>query len=108
MGGTLCKHLAPLGIGWYLGRWRAPVTQRFSKHWMVCAALATLVSACPPAYPKCDTDAQCKEHGEVCVQGECKECATDQNCKSGFVCDANRCVPRPECKDDKGCGANKK
>jgi peptidoglycan-associated lipoprotein len=38
----------------------------------------------------------------------CRECATDANCKEGFVCDANRCVPKPECTDDTGCGEGKK
>jgi peptidoglycan-associated lipoprotein len=64
--------------------------------------------ACPPTYPKCEKDDQCKEHGEVCVQGECKECATDTHCKAGFICDANKCVPKPECKDDGACGKGKK
>src|SRR5437773_10545543 len=96
------------GISQGSRRWRACMTQRFWIRFGVCALAAATFAACPTAYPKCDTDEQCKEHGEVCVQGECKECATDQNCKSGFVCDANRCVPKPECKDDKGCGANKK
>lgn len=75
---------------------------------MMCAALTAALAHCTPTYPKCKTDDDCKEHGEVCVQGECKECATDTNCKAGFVCDANKCVPKPECKDDGSCGANKK
>jgi peptidoglycan-associated lipoprotein len=75
---------------------------------MLCAALTAALAGCPPTYPKCKTDDDCKEHGEVCVQGECKECATDNNCKAGFVCDANKCVPKPECRDDGQCGANKK
>jgi peptidoglycan-associated lipoprotein len=61
----------------------------------VVAVLLPLLAACPAAYPKCETDAQCKEHGEVCVHGECKECATDSNCKPGFVCEQNKCVPKP-------------
>lgn len=66
------------------------------------------LSACPPTYPKCNSDENCAEHGEVCVQGQCQECATDNNCKPGFVCDANKCVPKPECTNDSGCGAGKK
>ncbi|GMU60618.1 MAG: hypothetical protein AMXMBFR34_23810 [Myxococcaceae bacterium] len=69
---------------------------------------ALLLMGCPPTYPKCESDEHCKEKGEVCVQGMCRECATDANCKEGFVCDANRCVPKPECTDDKGCGEGKK
>lgn len=67
-----------------------------------------LLTACPPTYPKCDSDEHCKERGEVCVQGMCQECAVDANCKDGFVCDANRCVPKPECNDDTGCRAGEK
>ena len=76
--------------------------------WVGAVGAVTLLSACPPAYPKCSSDEGCKEHNEVCVQGQCQECATDANCKEGFVCDANKCVPKPECKDDKGCGAGQK
>lgn len=84
------------------------LTQRFTTQLFICAALAAALAGCPPTYPKCDKDDQCKEHGEVCVQGQCKECSTDSHCKAGFVCDANRCVPKPECKDDGACGPNKK
>lgn len=60
--------------------------------------LLALLTGCPPTYPKCDNDNQCKDHNEVCVQGQCVECATDAQCKTGFVCQANKCVPKPpEC-----------
>jgi peptidoglycan-associated lipoprotein len=72
------------------------------------AASALLLTACPPTYPKCESDEHCKEKGEVCVQGQCQECATNANCKEGFVCDANKCVPKPECTNDSGCGEGKK
>ena len=62
-------------------------------------------TGCPPTYPKCDSDEQCKSHNEVCVGGQCQECATDQNCKAGFVCQANKCVPKPECTTDQNCPA---
>ena len=84
------------------------MSRRFLTRVTLCAALTAALAGCPPTYPKCEKDEHCKEHGEVCVQGECRECATDQNCKAGFVCDANKCVPKPECKDDGQCGANKK
>lgn len=67
-----------------------------------------LLAGCPPAYPKCDSDENCKEHHEYCVNGQCRECATDQNCKPGFVCQNNACVPKPECTDDAACGAGRK
>lgn len=74
----------------------------------IAALGAVMLCGCPPTYPKCESDAHCAEKGEVCVQGQCRECATDANCKPGFVCDANRCVPKPECKNDTGCGPGKK
>ncbi len=74
-------------------------------------AVATVLafSACPPTYPKCENDEHCKEQGEVCVQGQCQECATDTHCKAGFVCESNKCVPKPECTGEAtGCGENQK
>jgi peptidoglycan-associated lipoprotein len=67
-----------------------------------------LLTACPPSYPKCDSDENCKEHKEFCVEGQCRECATDQNCKPGFTCQKNACVPKPECTDDAACGPGRK
>jgi peptidoglycan-associated lipoprotein len=64
-----------------------------------------VLTGCPPTYPKCDSDEQCKSHNEVCVNGQCQECATDANCKAGFVCQANKCVPKPECTTDQNCPA---
>ena len=72
------------------------------------SAAMLMLTGCPPTYPKCESDEHCKEKGEVCVQGQCQECATDANCKEGFVCDANKCVPKPECTSDTGCGEGKK
>jgi peptidoglycan-associated lipoprotein len=80
------------------------MTKRAAVVSVVCAAFM----GCPPTYPKCESDDHCKEKNEVCVQGMCQECALDANCKAGFVCDANRCVPKPECSDKKGCGEGKK
>jgi peptidoglycan-associated lipoprotein len=65
---------------------------------------AAVLTGCPPAYPNCDSDQQCKEKGEVCVQGKCQECAADANCKEGFTCQGNKCVPKPpECTSDAAC-----
>lgn len=72
------------------------------------SAAMVALTGCPPVYPKCESDDHCKDKGEVCVQGNCQECATDANCKEGFVCDANKCVPKPECTNDTGCGEGKK
>ena len=72
------------------------------------AGMAVALSACPPAYPKCESDTACKEHGEVCVQGQCQQCAVDGNCPANFVCQGNKCVPKPECTADVQCGDKKK
>ncbi len=64
---------------------------------LAASALGLVLTGCPPTYPNCKSDNHCEERGEVCVQGQCQECATDANCKSGFVCQDQRCVPKPEC-----------
>lgn len=71
---------------------------------VVCAVLA----ACPSTYPNCKSDENCKEHGELCVQGQCVECSGDANCKTGFTCQGNKCIPKPECDSDATCGKGKK
>lgn len=78
-------------------------------------AIALGATGCPPPYPSCKSDENCKKNAdgqpidEVCVQGACRECATDANCKPGFVCDTNRCVPKPECGPGLSqCGVGKK
>src|SRR3954470_9140374 len=76
--------------------------------WSAAAGMAVVLSACPPAYPKCESDAACKEHGEYCVQGQCQQCAVDANCPANFVCQQTKCVPKPECDKDVQCGDKKK
>src|SRR5262245_21740906 len=71
------------------------------------AAAAAFLTACPPTYPKCNSDEDCKSHNEVCYQGQCVECATNANCKEGFECQANKCVPKTECAPDRPCGPGK-
>jgi peptidoglycan-associated lipoprotein len=68
-------------------------------------ALAVAVLAgCPPTYPNCKSDETCQEKGEVCVNGTCQECSADANCKEGFACQGNKCVPKaPECTRDEQC-----
>jgi peptidoglycan-associated lipoprotein len=70
--------------------------------------MAAVMSACPPPYPKCENDAACKEHNEYCVAGQCQQCAVDSNCAANFVCQQNKCVPKPECDKDVQCGDKKK
>lgn len=70
----------------------------------LCAAMLT---ACPPkkVYPNCDSDETCQADGnaEVCVEGRCVECATDEQCKEGFTCQDNRCAPPTECDASRPC-----
>lgn len=62
-----------------------------------------------PAKPKngeCKTSADCADQegfGKVCVEGRCQECGTDADCKEGFVCRSNKCVPKPQCQADADC-----
>jgi peptidoglycan-associated lipoprotein len=66
------------------------------------------LTGCPPTYPNCDKDDHCSEKGEVCVQGQCQECATDENCKEGFACQGNKCTPKAQaCTSDDACGSGK-
>jgi peptidoglycan-associated lipoprotein len=70
--------------------------------------LALGASACRPAYPKCKSDGHCQDKGEVCVEGICKQCSTDAQCKEGFSCKANACVALPQCSGDGDCAAGLK
>ena len=65
--------------------------------WMLGVTALVWGTGCPKPYPNCETDEACKAQGEVCVQGQCRECATDDQCKAGFTCDPTsfRCVPKP-------------
>ena len=79
---------------------------------LLASSLAVLMLACQPALKpgECKTSDNCKDqvgYGKVCVQGLCQECGQDTDCKSGFVCRANKCVPRPECEKDSDCAAGK-
>jgi peptidoglycan-associated lipoprotein len=76
------------------------------------ASLATL-AGCPakPKHGECKSSKDCEAQegvGKVCVEGRCQECASDTDCKEGFVCRTNKCVPKPECAKDADCGAGKK
>jgi peptidoglycan-associated lipoprotein len=76
--------------------------------WAGFALAVAVLTGCPKTYPNCDSDTQCQEKGEVCVQGTCQECATDANCKEGFTCQTNKCVPKgPECTLDTQCGSGR-
>lgn len=72
---------------------------------MLCAiaALGVCVQGCPPKFPKCDDDTQCTEHGMVCVNGTCKQCRDNGQCKPGYECMDNACVEKPECNVNDDC-----
>jgi peptidoglycan-associated lipoprotein len=67
-----------------------------------------------PAKPKngeCKTSQDCLEQqgfGKVCVEGRCQECAADADCKEGFECRSNKCLPKPECIKDTDCAPGQK
>jgi peptidoglycan-associated lipoprotein len=69
---------------------------------------AAVLTACPPRVKpgECKTSDDCAKQdgvGRVCVEGRCQECGTDADCKDGFTCRDNRCVPRPQCTTDDQC-----
>lgn len=80
---------------------------------LVLAALVAgtfTLAGCPkkPSEGECKTSADCANQagfGKVCVQGRCQECGADADCKAGFVCRGNACVPKPQCDDQTPCPA---
>ncbi len=72
---------------------------------LLTAATLALV-ACGPTYPKCDTDANCADKGEVCVAGTCQQCRDDSNCAEGQQCNGGRCEAKPECTKNADCADN--
>jgi len=74
---------------------------------VVCIA-AWLLPSCKPDYPKCKKDAHCAEKGEVCVEGLCRECGKDADCREGFTCRDGACLPQAECRLDADCGAGRR
>jgi peptidoglycan-associated lipoprotein len=85
-------------------------TQSHRSRILTGLVLVALAAACSVrTYPKCDSDGDCNREGHkgVCIDGNCQECGKDQDCPSGFRCEKNRCVPRPECESDSECTAPK-
>jgi peptidoglycan-associated lipoprotein len=81
---------------------------------VLAAAAAGLALAGCPSKPKngeCKTSKDCLEQqgfGKVCIEGRCQECGTDADCKDGFVCRTNKCVPKPQCAKDADCPQGQK
>jgi peptidoglycan-associated lipoprotein len=71
---------------------------------LIGALLAVgLLTGCPPAYPKCDNDRDCKPN-EFCVKNECQQCRTKADCKKGEICNNGRCESiSTRCTDDAQC-----
>ena len=75
---------------------------------LAVAAAGLALAGCPskPKNGECKTSQDCAEQqgfGKVCVEGRCQECASDSDCKDGFVCRTNKCVPKPQCAKDADC-----
>jgi peptidoglycan-associated lipoprotein len=72
-------------------------------------AVTPWLTGCPPPYPKCKDDSNCASHGEVCVDGTCKECRADSECKPGFTCQDGACIRKKlapgTCNTDADCPA---
>ena len=82
---------------------------------LTAVALASLaaLAGCPvkPKNGECKTSKDCEGQqgfGKVCVEGRCQECGADADCKEGFVCRKNACVPKPECAKDADCGEGRR
>lgn len=70
--------------------------------------LAFGLAGCPRGAKdgNCKTSNDCaaqQGYGKVCVEGKCQECGKNEDCPSGFVCQANKCAPKPECDEQTPC-----
>jgi len=77
------------------------------------SCVALLAAGCPkPQYPECKTDEDCADHGQVCLNGFCKECRDDADCAKGHpdrpVCKDALCTAKPQCVRNEDCGAGMK
>jgi peptidoglycan-associated lipoprotein len=66
------------------------------------------LSGCPakPKSGECKSSKDCEAQegfGKVCVEGRCQECGADADCRDGFLCRQNKCVPKPQCQADADC-----
>ena len=70
--------------------------------------LAVALAGCPRGAKdgNCKSSEDCaaqQGYGKVCVEGKCQECGKNEDCPSGFVCQANKCAPKPECDEQTPC-----
>jgi len=69
------------------------------------AVLGLGLGGCPPSYPKCESDKNCRAN-EYCVNGQCQQCRSDGDCEPGQACRAGRCeAAAKKCADDTECPA---
>jgi len=61
-----------------------------------------------PTYPACKTNAHCKDHKQVCMNGNCVDCIKDKHCKGKCQeCRNNTCQEAPGCcKSNKDCATD--
>jgi len=73
---------------------------------MMLVAAGLLAASCgggfdekkAPVYPACDSDQNCSEKGEFCVNKQCVECGKDKHCKGTCQgCKGNKCGPKENC-----------
>lgn len=79
----------------------------------ISATTLAVLAGCPakPKQGECKTSEDCLKqegYGKVCVEGRCQECGVDADCREGFVCRGNACVPKPQCSADADCPAGQR
>jgi len=74
--------------------------------------MAVVAAGCPkPQYPECKTDPDCADHGQVCINGFCRECREDSNCATHPdrpLCRDAVCVAKAQCARNEECGQGMK
>lgn len=86
---------------------RTPASTRLPALLAFLVLVAASLGGCTKSYPNCDDDKGCVEKNEVCVDGLCRQCRSDAQCKkldACLGCQANECVKVPGCcKSDLDC-----
>ena len=84
---------------------------RFLATFGLVASLWSLTGCPGPKPGECKATDDCKGQQDfatsICIEGKCVECGGDADCKAGFVCQAQKCLPKPECARTEDCGTGK-
>ncbi len=87
----------------------------FRRKTLVLALAAVAIVSCgKPQYPACESDDDCKERGEVCVDKKCVECMSSDACVkklgAGAQCVEHMCrAPvTAQCQKDGDCASGQK